>query len=379
MNQVNENMDILDHKFITQDGSDFNKIEMEIYLWIEKYRPQKLEDIIGNEITINSIRNWFQDFKNKKLNTKRALLFSGPPGLGKTTMAHAILREYGYQIKEYNASDVRSKKLVHANLYKLINIGYVDKLIQDDYKPFGIIMDEVDGMSCGDKGGMAELIQFINPNRGKRSVKKEDKSSVNNRWLPPIICICNNNYDKKIIDLKKDCFEISFQKPKLADLIKIINKICQLEKFQITSSSKKLIAEYAQGDYRRLIIFLQNLYMLLPNKQQVIDDNFILKHYQVFCKKELDLTLFETINKLLNQKLTCEEILKIYETDKSLLPMMIHENYINFIIDLQKKSSAFVKLEAIQSSIDSIIEGDIIDKTMYNNQSWYLQPIHGLS
>jgi replication factor C subunit 1 len=78
---------------------------------------------------------------------KKALLFSGPPGLGKTTIAHAILKEFGYQVKEYNASDIRSKKLVQENLDKLINISCVEKILDENFKPFGIVMDEVDGMS----------------------------------------------------------------------------------------------------------------------------------------------------------------------------------------------------------------------------------------
>lgn len=357
-------------------------------LWIEKYRPEKLEDIVGNEMNIKIIKSWFKDFQAKKKGTKRALLLGGPPGLGKTSLAHVILSEYGYQVKEYNASDVRSKKLVQANLYKLINIGAVDKDFSDEYKPVGIIMDEVDGMSSGDKGGMAELIHFINPNRGKRSVKKEDRDLAENRWIPPIICICNNRFDKKILNLKKDCLEIVFHKPSNIDLIKVIDRISKKEGFKIKDSSKTLVAKYSQGDYRRLIFLLQSLYLLHkanleskdPKKaaKNIIDDNDVKMQYGLFCQKELELSLYETIDKLLNKNLGAEETLTIYQTDKSLLPMMIHENYVHFISQ-QSAPSVFVQLEEIQNCIDSVIQGDIIDKTMYNNQSWYLQPIHGLN
>lgn len=366
------------------DGGLFNTVDRSKHeLWIEKYRPKKLTDIVGNDKNLEQIHKWFTDFKAKKPGTKRALLLGGAPGLGKTSLAHVILEEYGYQIKEYNASDVRSKKLVQLNLYQLINISLVDKLVDENCKPIGIIMDEVDGMSAGDKGGMAELIQFINPNRGKRSVKKEDRESAENRWIPPIICICNSRHDKKILSLKKDCLEIVFQKPLATDLIQIIDRVCQNEQFEIAESSKKLIANYAQGDFRRLLFLLQNLYIIhgsksMGNKKSIISDADVISQYQLFCQKEVELSLYETIDNLLNKRLTPTETLKIYESDKSLLPMMVHENYVNFIA-AQGAPTVFCQLEEIQDCIDSIIEGDIIDKTMYNNQSWHLQPIHGLN
>ena len=85
------------------------------------------------------------------------MLFSGCPGTSKTSVAHVILREFGYDVKEYNASDVRSKKLVEENLNKLITTERVDKHLTPDSRPFGIVMDEVDGMTAGDKGGMSQF------------------------------------------------------------------------------------------------------------------------------------------------------------------------------------------------------------------------------
>ena len=401
-------------------------------LWIEKYRVESLDDIIGNENNLKIIRDWFTSHNkknafaamlkksqecndkcnndsdkctdmdtNSESNTevdsdindasneseadevpndmKKALLFSGPPGLGKTTIAHAILKEFGYQVKEYNASDIRSKKLVQENLDKLINISCVEKIYDENFKPFGIVMDEVDGMSSGEKGGMAELIQFININRGKRSVKKAEKNLANKRIIPPIICICNKNHDTKIKDLKKDCLEIIFEKPTDQQLIKVIDKLSVLEKFTIEDAAKLTIAQYAQGDYRRLLFLLQNMYLQIKDKSDIITDKFIKENYTSFCQKELDLTIYEMIDKLLNYDLVPNEAIKIYECDKSLLPMMIHENYVDYISIQKDTVNIYQKLDEIQETIDAIIDGDIIDKTMYNNQSWYLQKIHGLN
>jgi len=302
------------------------------------------------------------------------LLFSGCPGTSKTTVAHVILKEYGYDVKEYNASDVRSKKLVEENLDKLISMTRVDYHFTSNCKPFGIIMDEVDGMSSGDKGGMAQLIKTINPNRGKRCVKKVEKQKIYDRWIPPIICICNNSHDKKINELKKDCLEIKFNKPSISDLCCVVKHVAKSENICFTEAAEKFISELAQGDFRRLMFMLQNFSHI---KKSLIDINDIYESYDVIIKKSLDLNPFEITNKIFLRQTSAEEILKLYDTDKSLLPMMIHENYID-VIDSQN-TSLVNKMRNCQSCINAIATGDVIEKSMYNTQSWYLQPIHGLS
>ena len=126
-------------------------------LWFEKYRPKKLDDIIISDIKKQALRDWFTRFQAGE-NSECSLLFTGPPGLGKTSMAHILLSEFGYKTKEFNASDIRSKALVKENLYGFINIGDVTRITQMNHKPVGIIMDEVDGMFKGDRGGIDELL-----------------------------------------------------------------------------------------------------------------------------------------------------------------------------------------------------------------------------
>ena len=67
-------------------------------LWYEKYRPREINDIMLSNAKIKTVMQWFEDFNNHKVE-KKALLFSGPPGLGKTSLAHLILNHIGYQIK----------------------------------------------------------------------------------------------------------------------------------------------------------------------------------------------------------------------------------------------------------------------------------------
>lgn len=345
-----------------------------IDLWAEKYRPQTLDQIVGNCDQIVQIRDWFKRLKNNDKTIQKALLFSGCPGTSKTTIAHAVLKEFGYSVKEYNASDIRSKKLVEMNLTNLITNEQVDKQFKKNFRPFGIVMDEVDGMSSGDRGGLAQLIKIINPNRGLRSVKNIDKEKVRNRWIPPIICICNKR--KKVSDLKKDCLEIHFNKPSISELSSVITRVSKSENLNFTEDGKKVLAELAQGDFRRLMFLLQN-FSTTNQKSKPVNAQYVYEYYDFFCKKNLDLTYYQVTDRILNKTYSVDETLKMFEIDKNLLPMMIHENYLKFI---NAQCTNFQnKVNNCKNSIDSIIVGDMIEKMMYNTQCWYLRPLHGLS
>jgi replication factor C subunit 1 len=116
---------------------------------------------------------------------EKAVLISGPPGIGKTTAAHLACRQLSMETVEMNASDTRSKLSLQDHVRdiidnrtltgfsdffsKVLGRGMFDKVIQENgqaagkrkYKRQVLIMDEVDGMSSGDRGGMMELIQLI--------------------------------------------------------------------------------------------------------------------------------------------------------------------------------------------------------------------------
>ena len=110
----------------------------------------------------------------------RAALLSGPPGIGKTTSATLVCRHAGYEVIEMNASDKRNMAAVREHLQDSVgNTSESEEEMRHRSLSFErrkkkkvIVMDEVDGMSSGDRGGIQELIKVI----------KTTKT--------PIICIC---------------------------------------------------------------------------------------------------------------------------------------------------------------------------------------------
>ena len=113
---------------------------------------------------------------------------AGPPGHGKTSMAHVMLNEAGYEVMEFNASDVRSKKAVVNQIEDITNSRSMSEFFaagDKQVKKVAVIMDEVDGMSSGDRGGVQELIRIIQATK------------------VPIICCCNDETAEKVRALKK--------------------------------------------------------------------------------------------------------------------------------------------------------------------------------
>lgn len=107
-------------KLESKPSTKSNFVDSNQSLWTVKYQPQKYSDIIGNASMVTKLAGWLKnwdrfrenDFKkigSDELSEKRAVLISGPPGIGKTTTAHLVAKLEGWQIIEFNASDVRSK------------------------------------------------------------------------------------------------------------------------------------------------------------------------------------------------------------------------------------------------------------------------------
>ena len=161
---------------------------------------QIVNNILQRTQTIKEIKAILESFDENADNVlfKKGIYIYGGPGCGKTHFIMELLKECQYDTVKYDAGDVRNKTLIDTITSNNISNQNVLDMMARKTKKIAIVMDEIDGMNSGDKGGITALIKIIRQ-------KKTKKQRLENKTANPIICIGNYNVDKKIKELMKVC------------------------------------------------------------------------------------------------------------------------------------------------------------------------------
>lgn len=341
-------------------------------MWVDKYKPKTIDDIIGNEDIIKDVIEWLAKFRKHDPDIKRAIILAGSPGVGKTTCARIISEHCGFVAHEFNASDQRSKKSLQQTMFQLAKSTDVLEFFkagrQADRKPkkHVIIMEEIDGMTHGDYGGIAELASVLNI---KACNKREDK------WWSPIICTTNLDNIGKIKKLMRHCHVFTFESPDKANLQTLFNKVMMNENLVISQKSQDFIIEHSQQDYRRLLFLLQiiclpkihivqsqrssqspsspppppppltNLFdsPSTPSTPITIDDEYVEEMVDSFEKKHNNYGIDGVMEELTSflkppyERMNLDRIISLAEMEYYLVPASFHENFLNWFPKKRKK------------------------------------------
>ncbi len=239
---------------------------------MEKYRPKKIEDIVGNEEAKATFIEWL---KNKR-KTKKAVLLYGSPGVGKTAMVNAAAKEFGFTIIEMNASDTRSEKAVNEIAKPATSYLALDTFTAES-KGNLLFLDEVDGIAGNeDRGGVSAIIDIV------------EKSRV------PVIMAANDPDVDKLRPLKKVCLLIRFHQIRLPLVITLLQKICLLEHVKADFEALEHIAQNSKGDVRSAINDLQSL----SEENQVLT----LQDTMALAPRNKDISMDETLRGFFSAK-----------------------------------------------------------------------------
>jgi len=206
--------------------------------WTEKYRPKKFSEIFGQELVVQKIKEFLNNFNLQKITkrvTKKALILHGPPGVGKTTLAYVVANETDAEIFELNASDLRNKDKLREILKPAIEQRSLIK------KNKIILVDEVDGVSVVDRGGLTELLSLI------------QLTSY------PLIITANDIWDKKLSPLRKKAEIVSLKEISYGVIKDVMIQILRKENHFVDNETLTKLAIKAKGDLRAAINDLQSI------------------------------------------------------------------------------------------------------------------------
>ncbi|KAI0203725.1 hypothetical protein F4808DRAFT_457436 [Astrocystis sublimbata] len=262
-------------------------------LWTEKYRARNFVDLVGDDLTNRQVLKWLKRwdpivfpgarsrpaFRRPGLKAeaeeekphRKILMLTGPPGLGKTTLAHVCARQAGYEVMEINASDDRSRDVVKNRIRTSLGTENV-KTVQHSKiqtgkppkvaRPVCVVVDEVDGVVTGSggsgEGGFIKALMDLITTGEKNAAGQESKSHEYSkrkkkgddfRQMRPLILICNDVYHPSLRPLRQSSLAeiIHVGKPTVDTVVARLKSVFEKEGIPCEKDAARKLCEAAWG------------------------------------------------------------------------------------------------------------------------------------
>ena len=312
-------------------------------------------DLFNHNNEENEILDFLDKFDDKNISKTAGLYLLGPTGSGKTTFIKSIIDKEHYDIISYDASDIRTKNNINTIIGSTMAKYNVIDMFSKRKKKIVTIMDEMDYMNCGDKGGIKELIKIT---RGKKTKKQLQESFS----TTPIIYIGTNNNDKKIKELITSCNIVYFTTPTNEEIKNFIVRL--MPDLKNNDCLIENMVEYANGNLQKINV-LYEIYRKNPeNKNGLFNNLFTQNNYNKYTKK--------IVSNLYSKYIPISEYNNIIkDTDRTTLGLLWHEN----IAQIFNKQS---NLTLYNDILKNLCFSDYIDRIIFQNQIWQLSEQNSL-
>ncbi len=229
--------------------------------WTEKYRPYTLDEVVGNDKAVTYLKKWAQSWEKGKP-IKKAVILSGNAGVGKTSAAIALARDYNWTLIELNSSDARNAERIK----KVATSGAVNETFDNNGNFVSsrkggrkiILLDEADNLYERLKGSNSDKDSTDYSDKGGKKAIVETIKITNQ----PIILVVNDYYS--LIRgsgeaLKTLTRQLKFYNPYESHIFNLLRRICSREDITVDPKILKSIATRCKGDIRSAVNDLQTL------------------------------------------------------------------------------------------------------------------------
>lgn len=290
--------------------------------WCEKYRASCFNDIKGQELAVDKVKSFLKSFPKKK-----AVVLHGPPGTGKTSLAYVMAYEHDAEIIEMNASDLRNKEKV-ASI-----IGPASQQRSLFKKSKIILVDEVDGISTKDRGGLTELLGLI------------EKSSF------PMIITANDIWQQKFGLLRQRAELVQLKEVEYRVVLTILKDICQKENCIVSNDILMSISIKARGDIRAAINDLQII--------SKMDDKTLVKE---IGERNKEVSIFAALQHVFKTANIDNKMLSVYDE----VNMPTDEIFLWIEENIPYEYSG----EELAKAFDALSKADVFRGRIHRQQHW---------
>ncbi len=318
-----------------------------------------INKVIYREKLKNEIKNVINEINNNlnNISSKKVIYIMGPPGSGKTYFVREILEEINYDIINFDTEQNRNTS--NFDFVKSFNMSSVNvlDLMHGKKKKICIVMDNLESLNTSDKSGLAHLIKLLRPKKTTKQKKEDFSKNL-------IICISDISKDKKILELRKNCFNFDLQLPNLKEMKLLIHSMMR------TTPSLELedqLIKYINYDLRKFSI-VNDIYKNVPDYDKF--NNVILDLVQNNDHSDAKTITADLIKNKISFRMHDQVI---SDSDRTIVSLLLHENIVDFL-----PSDKDIAIKLYTQILDNFATGDFYDKITFQKQIWLFNELTSL-